>query len=279
MREYDKIVAKERWVRIVLEEALFIDIFLTFLIINVASTLLREKAQNVLISSLLGGEMAVLFPRFFCSSLSRLVLIFCLSILIVLISYKAVSFKDFVGKWAVFLASTFVFGGGAFVLKEFAGEFPLLLVCLVGLIVFIVSIFVIRWIQRKNRIKDFCYSVTFKDNGIEIKEEGFLDSGNMLYDNITKKPMMLVSFDVFHKFYSNISFESILTKTVDKSSIKNGHYIKINSIGSGGNILVFTIDEVKVGQEKIFKDVMVGLSLSGFEKTFGRGVLLHSELV
>ena len=101
----------------------------------------------------------------------------------------------------------------------------------------------------------------------------------MLYDTITKKPVILVTYDVFHKLYKNISLPSILTKTLDKSSIKNGHYIKINSIGSGTSLLVFTIDEMLVGSDKSFKDVMVGLSFSGFEKSFGKKVLLHSELV
>jgi len=54
--------------------------------------------------------------------------------------------------------------------------------------------------------------------------------------------------------------------------------MKINGIGKGTNMLIFTIDELTLeGQEKSFKNVSLGLSFSGFEKSFGKKVLLHCD--
>ena len=53
----------------------------------------------------------------------------------------------------------------------------------------------------------------------------------------------------------------------------------ISSVGGKGKILVFSVDEVKVGEDKVFKDVMLGLSFSGFEKSFGKNVLLNYEMI
>ena len=111
-----------------------------------------------------------------------------------------------------------------------------------------------------------------------IKEEGYLDSGNVLYDTITKKPIVLVTYDVFHKFYEDVSLMSLITKDVSSCSIKNGHYIKINSVGKGTIILIFTVDQLKVeGDERMYKNVALGVSFSGFEKSFGKNVLLHCD--
>ena len=265
--------------RVVIEEMLFVDVSLTFLILKMTSIILRERNKNALLVSLIGGEIVLLFPRFFAGMLGQIISLFLTSFMLVLLSFDAYSLKELFRIWGTFMISTFVFGGSALFLQNLIGDYPLFIVAIVGMVTYCGCLIVIKSVQRKNRIKDFCYKVKFVDNGIEAEEDGFLDSGNMLYDNITKKPVILVSFDVFHKLYSQINYSSILTKTFDKSSIKNGHYIKINSIGSGGNILVFSVDKVIVGENRIFKNVMVGLSLSGFEKSFGRGVLLHSELV
>ena len=262
-----------------LEITLFIEVFLNYLIIKVTGLFLREKPQYAFLSALLVGEISLLFPQIFIGIIGKIILICINSLFIVMITFKCFSVKDFARVWSVFMLTTFVFGGAMLAIQNIAGQFPTFLVLAFATVIYIISYCVIKSVQKKNRIKNFYYKVKLKDNGQEFEEEGFLDSGNMLYDNITKKPVMLISFDVFHKLYKHIPIVSVITKTIDKSSIKNGHYIKINSIGSKTSILIFSVDEVIIGEDKKFKDVMVGLSLSGFEKSFDRGVLLHSELV
>lgn len=265
--------------KIILELTLLVEIFLNFLIIKITSLVLRERAQNCIFSSIIGGELTLLYPMFFNGLASKIILIILSANLLVFVSFKFKSFKDFLRIYGVFILTTFVFGGGMLAIQNIIGKYPVYLILCFGLVLYICIYCVMRAVQKKNRIKSFCYHVKVRDNGKEFEEDGFLDSGNMLYDNITKKPVVLINFDVFHKLYSNISFSSIITKTLDKSSIKNGHYIKINSIGSKTNILVFTVDELIVGDDKNYKDAMVGLSLSGFERSFGRNMLLHSELI
>ena len=128
-------------------------------------------------------------------------------------------------------------------------------------------------------IDKFTFAVTFIDNGKTFYEEGYLDSGNVLFDSITKKPIILVTFDVFHKFYSNINYINAYTKNYDKSLIKDGHFVQIKGVGSNSSILVFRVDEVHVGNDRHYKDVALGLSFSGFDKSFGKRVLLNNALL
>ena len=265
--------------QVAIEVVILTDVCLTFFIIKIASLILRERAENSILSSLIGGELAIIMPKLFCDFFSRLLLIILSSLLIVFISFKIASISGFLRVFGIFIMSTFIFGGSMIFVQNLVGYYPVFIVSIIGTVVYVCSFLIIRAVQRKNRIENFCYKVKIKDNGVELDEDAFLDSGNMLYDSITKKPVILVSFDVFHKLYSGISLVSVLTKTIDGSSIKDGHYIKINSIGSGGSMFVFAVDELIVNDGKKFKDVMVGLSLSGFEKSFGKRVLLHSELV
>jgi len=266
-------------VKITIEETLFVCIILNFLIIKVSGFILKEEVQNGILSSLLGGEISILAPRLFSFWASKILVILLTLCIITLISFKISSFFDFFRDFFVILASTFVFGGGVLAVQNVVGSFPIFIVSLVGGVIYLALFITLKSVQHKNRINGFCYEVSLKDNGNEVIEEGFLDSGNMLYDSITKQPVILVSYEVFHKLYKDISFSSVIAKTFDKCSIKNGHYIKINSIGSGTSMLVFTVDEVLIGKNKRYKDAMVGLSLSGFEKSFGKNVLLHSDLV
>lgn len=262
-----------------LEINFFIEVFVNFLIIKLSSAFLRENSQNALLTALILGEIGILFPQIFVGLIGKILLIFGSSFIVTVICFKCYSVKDFARVYAVFIVTTFVFGGGMQAIKNIFGNFPVFLVIVFAASIYTISYLATKSVQRKNRIKNFCYQVKVKDNGREFVDEGFLDSGNMLYDNITKKPVILIDFNLFHKLYSNIPFSSLITKTIDKSSIKNGHYIKINSIGSKTNILAFTIDELIIGNDKKYKDAVVGLSLSGFEKSFGKSMLLHSELV
>lgn len=264
---------------VVFELSLCINLFLNSFILKLTGLVLKEKANLWFISALFGSIVSLLSPLFILSITTKIVLQVATSIIMVLISFKYKNLKKFVLIISIFVLVTFVFGGGCLALRETIGDFPLFVVAIVSSVLYFIIKTILRVQRKLNTIKNFTYKIVFKDNGKIIDEEGFLDSGNMLYDSITKKPIILINFDVFHKLYDNVSYLSVISKTFDEGSIKNGHYIKINSIGCGTRMFVFSVDEIKVGEDHSFNNVMLGLSFSGFEKSFGKKVLLHSELI
>ena len=128
------------------------------------------------------------------------------------------------------------------------------------------------------RIKSFTYDVLIKANGKEIKENGYLDSGNVLIDVITKQPIILINFEVFRQIYGDISLIKLISKSIDKK-INGAHYIKLNSIGSGSNVLAFVVDEIVLNNQQSFKNPTLALTFSGFEKSFKANVLLNSQMI
>ncbi len=263
---------------IVIEESIAINLFLNFLILKVTARVVGKKERLVLLSSLIGSLFALFAPIWKLTAVIKLCLIICVALIMTLISFKYKSFKSYLVNLAVFLMATFLFGGGCLAMQQTFGSYPIFVVAIISAVIYIALLIVFKIVSHYKRIKKFTYKLTFKDGDKIVNEEGYLDSGNVLYDTITKKPIVLVSFDVFHKFYENISYISLLTKDFNSSSIKNGHYIKINSVGRGTSILIFTVDELQVeGNERKYKNVALGLSFSGFEKSFGKNVLLHCD--
>lgn len=264
--------------KIYIESTLFISVIMNVLIIKTTSLLLKEKGSLCFLSSLLGAVATLFFPTISSNFAVKVFYIICVLNIMMLISFEYKTLKNFLIRKVVFLFCTFFYGGGALAIENIFGTLPVFIVTFIGAVIYLISAVIIKILHKAGIIKNFTYKIKIKDNGCEIVEEAFLDSGNMLYDSLTKKPIILIDFQLFNKLYKDISLENILTKTFDESSIKNGHYIKINSIGRQTNLLVFSIDEICVENEKRYYDVMTGLSLSGFERSFGKNILLHSEL-
>lgn len=262
-----------------IELALFINLFLNSFILKLSAIFLKEHARFWLLSALFGSVIALLLPMFSLAWWIKILLIILTCNIMITISFQIKNVKQFLTKFIVVLFCTFLFGGGCYAVQSVVGCYPLAVVFGIGTVIYIISKIILLREQKKEKIAKFTFNVTLKDGDKVIYEEGYLDSGNVLYDNITKKPIILITFDVFNKLYQNINYINALTKNFDSSLVKDGHFIKINSIGSGTSILVFTVDEIVLNSEKSFKDVAVGLSFSEFDKSFGKKILLNSALI
>ena len=267
---------------IIIELSLCINLILNFFIIKSTALFFKEKARLVWLSSALGGVVALLMPLCHVRGVWQAMLTILLSALLVSISFKFVSFKKFLCLYGVFLGITFIFGGACYAVVQAFGSFPLFCVLIVACIIQIAMTLILKSRNRTRTIETFSYKVKLKANGKEIEEEGYLDSGNMLFDPITSRPVVLISFDVFTRIYSDINFLSAYMKKIDTEKLREGHYIKINSVGSATSILVFTAEELEIskeGFEQRYERVALGLSFSGFERAFGKGVLLNGNLL
>ncbi len=261
-----------------IEISFIVNFALNFFILKLASLFLRKQLKFGFISAFVASIIALLSPLITAVYL-KIIIAFLTCLFILFLSFENKTFKEYLVCFLVIVLATFLFGGGCLAVESFTGQFPLFVVAIIGLTIYIIASSICRYQKRKNIIANFTHSVVFKDGGLELKEKAFLDSGNMLYDSVTKKPIILVTYDVFSQFYKDISFIKAWTKQTESFDIKNGHYININGVGKGSRMLVFMIDEVIVDKDKKFKNVMLGLSFAGFDKSFGAKVLLHSELV
>ncbi|MBQ8909265.1 MAG: sigma-E processing peptidase SpoIIGA [Clostridia bacterium] len=264
---------------IVVEYTLVTSMLACLLALELAGKIIKQKVRLKWLVCLFGSALSLTYPLIHLIGIFKLLLLIFSLTISTLISFKYSTFLLFLRNFALIFILTCVFGGVCHAIENLVGKFSLFIVCVILLAVYFVVKCVYKSIDRANKIKQFTYSLKIVDGGKEVVEEGYLDSGNVLTDNITKKPIILVNFDVFHKLYDKVNYICALTKSYDFKSFKNGHFVPINSVGGQGKMLVFSVDEVQVGDDKYFKDVILGLSFSGFEKSFGKRVLLNSEMI
>ena len=161
--------------------------------------------------------------------------------------------------------------------EKIFGIKSLLIVLAVIVVVFFVIKFLLSRYKRKRSVESFCYDVEIDVNGAKTMCKGFLDSGNLLYDPLSEKPVSLVNFKVFSSIFKQIELSDVLMKTKKIKEIKFAHFINFKTLNFDSQILVFEIDKMAVG-DKIFENVMLGLSLQNFNQAFGSDMILHNNI-
>ena len=264
---------------IVVEYSFILSFVACYLALVCASKVLKQKLRKSVLSSAFGATVSVFCPLLLPLWWVKLLVLFFSVSFCVCVSFCWQGAKMFFLEFCVTVGFTFLFGGFCAAAQNIIGQFSLFVVCLVLLFAFAVTNLVIRWVKKANAIHSFSFDLKIVDNGKEFFEEAYLDSGNVLIDKVSGKPVVLINFEVFHKLYDKVSLGSAISKTYDQSSFKNGHFLPINSVGGRGEILVFSVDELWIGKNRFVKDATLGLSFSGFEKSFGKRVLLHCDMV
>lgn len=263
------------YIEYILIENFIIDYF----ILSCSGRLLREKGKLIWLGSLIGSVIAVLCPLFNLSIWSSLVIkVFC-SLLLTSICFYNKNVKRFMLNYIIFLMMTFVFGGAVEGIKQLVGDVTLEIALGVCFAIFIILKLVIKAMHRKKVIDSFSAKVCIIDGDKRIEEQGYFDSGNLLYDPITSQPICLITHELFCKLYGGDIINIFLNK-IDEKKLKNGHYINVNSAVKRGKMLVFSVDEIVVKsekEEKKFENVCLGLTYSSFDKAMHSAILLHSS--
>lgn len=267
--------------KILIELSLFINIIINFFILKCTAQSVASKAKFAFISSALGAAVALILPMFALNGVSKILIQIFLSLAMCFICFDVKPIKNFVVAYSVFLGFTFLFGGACLAIENAFGQLPLLGVLAIVTAVYLFAKAILRHQNKIKRIKKFTFKVRIQSDKYQVEDEGFLDSGNLLYDPVTKQPIILINFDIFSKLQPSINYLSAYCKKIDMKKLKNGHYVKINTVASGTSILVFTVDKVQIfegQQKKDYSNMAVGLTFSGFEKSIGKNILLHREL-
>ena len=143
-----------------------------------------------------------------------------------------------------------------------------------AIILYIFAIFKLTRIIEKNRtIKKISAKVSFYLKGKHIVLYGLIDSGNLLYDPLTRKPIVLVSKESLKKYFSKLEIENLLSACVRK--------IECDTISASGyEIPIFKVEKFMLQSDEDDKCFlcMIGLVNHNFEK--GKvDCLLHRDFL
>ena len=208
-----------------------------------------------------------------------LIKIIIISIVIILLSRK-ITLKKFNLYFLCFICvSIFMVSLINFISRCFRINFSLFYIENAKILLFcwLISLFivcVINSISKINKISQFYYQIEITKNKNKFKATAYLDTGNILTDNISGKPVVIVDFLVLNKLLPKISFEDfILSKIKDEF----GYYINYRTISGIGKIFIFKPDRVELvrNKKKIKLDIVLGVTIKGFEKGSDFNALLN----
>lgn len=279
---------------IVIEYVLIDNLVINFLILFLSAKVLSSRFiwWRILIANAFGTAMSFVFPLLNLPGYLMIILKLLVGVVMVLIAYKTKNFKSFLLHFLTFLSATALFGGITFMISflaygslkimnlSYSKNFP------VGLIVGIVACYcyvtigVINYIIKKQKIKKFVYEmkIFYKDKTYKIA--AYLDSAHNLIDPITNQSVIIINFETFNKIFK-LPMEKLLAK--DTASLSNAHYIDYKTINkTSQKMLVFSVDKIEVDlvKNKLKKEnALVGLSFVNFKNNFNCDALISPNLI
>lgn len=138
----------------------------------------------------------------------------------------------------------------------------------------------IKLLSKKKILKSFLRRVSFFAFGKHIEIIGLIDTGNILYDTKTKKPVIILKSEVLKKYLPKNIYINI-TKG-DYSKLNAIHYLKAVSIGNNAqDIPIIKVSKAIICDEgKIkFIDPVIGIVNHKFENSNMYDCLLHRDFV
>lgn len=269
---------------VVYADVVFIEnLIINYVILYVTTLIKHIKISNfkILLSSICGSLYAVISISIGDNIVCKLIL----SILMVFIIYPTKKIKKFLEVLVSFYLISITAGGAAIAILYLTNNYTIdavngvsivnfpILISAIGLILGIFLIMnTINNLKSKISKKDIFYDIEIFIENKKTKIKALLDTGNMLKDPITQKPVIIVT---------NRSLKNILPKEIleDVNNILGGdklgklenfaNRIKIipfNSLGNEHGILVGIQSNKIIVDDKVIKDVIIGI----YEKEFSR---------
>lgn len=280
-----------------IEDVILDNFIIDFIILWTTAKLLHLKPNYIFIILASAFGVGLTFVNFFISLTGFFLFAFKLLIglSMVAIAFREKFFKKIFLQYLTFLFITFIYGGACFLICFSFGniiiatngvvsyELALPLGIIAG-IIFAISLFLFQVFQKikdKAKVENFVYDAMICNNNCQIHLKAFLDTGNTLIDPITNKPVVFISYDNFKRLFKTVPLHEILLRKPIKQ-LKNMHYIPALSVGQKSDILIFTIENFSVSQNKFkyhFKNAVLGLTFANLDKQLDCGLLLNSKLL
>ncbi len=267
-------------------EYVVIDNFIiNFLLLKTAMISSRVKTNKLrlIISAGVGTVIAVIIPLFTLTNGFLILIKINLGLVMVLISGQYLSVKKLLISFFFFISYTFLCGGmiiGLFYLSDidykvyfsvnYNSFMPVGISVLLVYLFTKLTLYLITNLLKSRDIKPFVRSCVIVVSGKKFKVNGYVDSGNRLFDKKSGLPIIVVSKSLFKK----LNFGEI--KLAPKGDIK------VNTVNGESVMKVYAVDKLLIYNDEltnIINNVMIVIS----EFDFGSGeeydVLLNPSLI
>lgn len=248
---------------IYIDVVLIENLIMNYIILLATGIILKEKINHIrlITSSFIGAIYTVVSYMNILEVYSNNILKIILSVIIIYIAFNSQTLKKMLKQLLIFYLTSFAFGGAAFALIYivkpqdilmknglFLGTYPLKTIILATIITFIIIITAFKVVKTKISKKDmYCDSIV-EINHRNIKVKTMIDTGNLLRDPLTQKPVMVIEktslYEVLPKEILN-NLENILGGDLEKipQNIQTEYmpklkFIPFSSLGKQNGMLI-----------------------------------------
>ncbi len=266
-------------------EYAFLDNFIIdFILLKLSLKCAKVKTNllRLIISATVGSVLTILLSLLNFNKIFTLLLKILLGLLITFLGGSYVKIKDYLFGTLYFFLFTFLSGGviiALFNLADIDYENYFILnynsiipIGVTFLIVYISSkgfTYIIEKLISNLEKEEFFRRCEITINGVKIKANGYIDSGNRLYDNLTGLPVIMASKLFIKKLYENKALPS---------SYRN---LKIETVSGETTIKIFNIEKLVIYKGlkmNIYNNVIIGESKFNILVGGECDLLLHFSL-
>ena len=293
---------------IYIDVVLIENLVMNYIILLATGLVLKVKIKHLrlIVASLIGAIYTIMTYIITITMYSNFFFKLLLSIIMVYISFNPQNIKNMWKQLVIFYLVSFVFGGAAFavisVIKPqdilmknglFLGTYPIKAVLLAAIIAFIIIILTFKIVKSKISKKDMFKKIRISIENKEICLNAMLDTGNMLKEPITGKPVVVVEhtclYDALPKEILD-NLEKILGGDFENISehIKNKYitklkFIPFSSLGKQNGMLIGIrpdyIEIIEGENVKRIDDIIIGIYNKSLTKDGKYRALMGIEII
>jgi len=273
-----------------LDVIFFENLIINYLILSLTRKFSKKgsKPIKLFLGALLGACYVLIFFLLPYKMIHEVFAKIILSLLIIHMAFTPKTLKEFLRILAVFYLISFAIGGTIFAVL-YTAKFNLHSLW-IGILIAIL-LFYTNWdyIVRKSKEEKMLYSIKIEIFQKQVEIKGLLDTGNRLYDPLTKSPVVVVEFLAMKNILPDnmeillneekIDFNKIFEVLKEERWLSRIRLIPFISVGqSKGIMLGFKPDKLVVGEKEI-RNVIVGVYKSQIDKYGNYAALLAPEIL
>lgn len=281
------------------------NIIMNYIILFATGLIIKNNMKQIklILSSSIGAIYAIMSYISKVEIYENTIVKFLLSIVMIYIAFKPNNIKKMFKNIVIFYLTSFCFGGAAYYLLYhispeqiknmngiLTGSYPIKIAILGGILGFFILNIGFKVIKNRIDKNSIFYQakIVYEEKSILVKV--ILDTGNLLIEPITMLPVMIVEAEKLKELLGKENIEIIsngLTNNFEglEEDLKlKCRIIPFSSVGKNNGLLIgFKPDYISiyndVEEEKIMKDVMIGICNSKISKNGSYSGLIGLELL
>ncbi len=229
-----------------------INFFQDFLLIRITADIMGvdTKWWRTILSAISGGVLATLFFIIDTGYFNSAVISFVIAVIMSGISYSPCRFKEILKRSTMFFFTSCFMSGMLFLFMRLMGggmvKNSVFYISSLRLFVVSASVYFLIKIgtgKLKRRISSRVKGVVLEQGEKRVRVEGLIDTGNGLFDPVTKKPVILAEIGVFEKLFGKGVTENNINEWVELDRIR---LIPYTTIDTKGYLTGVVIDKIYI---------------------------------